>query len=65
MDIDQKVAFIQSQTVCALAEIEGMKAENQQRVCRGEYPSYTAEEFFAVPGKYGMAHNDVVMFFKD
>lgn len=63
MTDEQKAAFIFSQSICALAEIEGMKAENKYRERRGEATAYNEKSFFDVIDKYGIHHNAVVQFF--
>ncbi len=65
MDKEQLIAFINSQAVCALAEIEGMKAENQGRLHRGESIAYNDEAFFAIVDKFGLNHNRVIMYLSD
>ena len=65
MDIEKRIAFIQSQIVCATAEIEGMKAENQYRRHRGETIAYDEDAFFSVPAKYGIEQNQVIDFLND
>jgi hypothetical protein len=60
---NQKAAYIQAQCVCAMAEIEGMKAENQSRTSLGFTASYSESDFFAVPAKYGLGHNDASLFY--
>ena len=62
---EKRVAFIQSQTACALAEIEGMKAENQHREMQGYSQAYGEEAFFAIPDKYGISHNAVIQYLRD
>jgi len=60
---EQGVAFIQTQVVCALAEIEGAKALNIWRESRGESIAYDEEAFLEIPKKYGLGHNEVLTFF--
>lgn len=62
MNKEQKVAFIQAQTVCAYATIEGMKAENQHRLSLGQTIAYDEEAFFKVASQYGLEHNQVLLF---
>ena len=56
----RQVAFLFSQSVCALAEIEGMKAENMMRESRGEAMAFTYDMIAEVPQKYGIHHNSAV-----
>ncbi len=65
MDKEQRIAFINSQIVCAMAEIEGMKAENHGRVHRGEAIAYVDEDFFGIVDKFGLSHNRVIMYLSD
>ncbi len=64
MTQEQAVAFIQAQTVCALAEIEAMKATNRLRQAQGLSDAYGEADFFAVPEKHQIAHNQVVLLFR-
>ncbi len=65
MDREQRIAFINSQTVCAMADIERMKAENQIRLYRGESAAYDGEAFFGIIDKFGLNHNRVIMYLSD
>ena len=65
MNQEAKIAYIQAQTVCALAEIEGMKAENKIRKDRGHSLAYDSEAFFKIPEKYGIHHNAIVSYLND
>lgn len=64
MDQAARVAFIQAQTVCALAEIEGMKAENWERHLNGLALAYGVEDFLKVPERYGISHNQVIEYLR-
>jgi len=59
-----QAVFLQSQIVCATAEIEAMKAENRYRISNGELRSYSEDDFLAVPGKYGLHHNSAFITLK-
>ena len=59
---EKRIAFIQSQTACALADIEGMKAENAQFP---ENQQYGKDDFFAIPDRYGISHNAVIEYLRD
>lgn len=63
MTEEQKAAYVYAQAVSALAEIEGMKAENMQRAACGHSMAYTADAFFEVIDKYGISHNGVLTTF--
>lgn len=52
---EQRVAFIQSQIICAMAEMEAMKIENL-----GEVKRWSADDFRAVPDRFGLGHNAVI-----
>lgn len=65
MTPEQKAAYIQAQTACALIEMEGMKAENQHRITRGETIAYDGEAFMAIIEKYGIHNNGVIGFFHE
>lgn len=60
MRIEERPAYIFSQSICALAEIEAMKALNTYRESRGETIAYDEEAFLDVPDKYGISHNAVL-----
>jgi len=64
MTEEQKIVFIQSQILCATAEIQGMVAENSDRLARDGNVSYTAECFMDVPSRYGLEHNQVIEYLK-
>ena len=63
MDDTQRAAFIFAQSVCALAEIQGMVALNDYRKALGQQVAYDDEDFFAVPDKYPINHNAVLSLF--
>ena len=60
MTEEQSAAYIFSQAVCALAEIEGMKALNMYRASRDETIAYDDKCFFDVIDKYCIHHNCVL-----
>jgi hypothetical protein len=60
MNTAEAIAYIQAQTICALAEIEGMKAANAHRLSLGMTIAYDENAFFDVPNKYGIHHNAVL-----
>lgn len=53
-------AYVFSQSVCVMAEIQGMIALNQYRLGRGETIAYDEKAFDEVALKYGIHHNAVV-----
>lgn len=63
MTPEQSAAFINSQAACANAEIAAMQAENQQRLAKGLSIAYGEEAFLAIPDKYGITHNAVLVLF--
>jgi hypothetical protein len=65
MTPDQKAAYVMAQSISALAEIEGMKAENTYRQMRGETIAYRDEAFFSVCEKYGIHHNATIGLFNE
>lgn len=65
MTREQKVAYVFAQSVCALAEIEGMKALNKEREAQGAALAYSDDAFLKVPDKYGIHHNAVIGLFYD
>jgi len=60
---NQTTAYVLAQTACALAEIEGMKAENMQRAVLGQSMAYDEAAFQAVIERYGIHHNGVITMF--
>ena len=63
MTPEQSAAYVYAQSVCALAEIEAMKALNMQRAACGHSMAYVEEAFLAVIDKYGISHNAVLTTF--
>ncbi len=62
MDREQRLVYVQTQIVGALARIEGMKAENRQREADVEAPAYGEDAFEDVATDFGLTHNQVVAF---
>ena len=63
MDEQARVAFIQSQTTCAMIEAMGMVAENQCRINQGLWHLVSRkEDFDKLIEKYGLGHNSVLMY---
>jgi hypothetical protein len=65
MTPEQKAAYINSQSACALIEAMGMISENQQRVHRGESMAYTESAFTELIDKYGIGPNGVMHTLRD
>lgn len=64
MTDEQKAAFINAQSACAMATIQGMTAENMQRAAVGSSMAYDEAAFLAVIKEYGINRNTVMMFFQ-
>lgn len=64
MDHLARIAFIQSQVACAMAEIEAMKAANQACEYRGESQDYTEQDFRNIESKYMIGHNAVIEYLR-
>lgn len=65
MDHAARVAFVQAQTVCAMAEIEAMKAANRQREIVDASPAYTEDDFRNVPGRFQISWNTVIEYLRE
>jgi hypothetical protein len=62
MTNEEKAAFIISQAVCAMAEIEAMKVENTIAALRNEYPLRNADDFQNIIRMHGLDHNTVIAY---
>lgn len=60
MGEEQQVAFLISQTACAMIEAMGMQAENAQRAACGNSMAYVESDFIEVIEKYGIHHNAAI-----
>jgi len=60
MTPEQSAAYIFSQSICAMIEVEGLKAENADREQRGFAQAYGEAAFLAVLDKYALDHNTVM-----
>jgi len=58
--MDKEIAYILSQSVCALIEAMGMAAENKQREIQGDSPAFSKEHFDNLINQYGIHHSGVV-----
>lgn len=66
MTPEQKAAYIFSQSVSLMAEIEGMKAANADREARGLAQAYGEEAFVEVRAASMISYgNAVIKFFED
>jgi len=63
MTDEQKVAFVNAQAACAMAEMMGMAAENAVRASKNQAQAYPGGAFFALADKYLIGHNAVISFF--
>ena len=65
MNENQRTAYIFSQSVAAMAEIEAMKAANTYREMRGETIAYDEAAFMHVINQYGLGTNAVMKFLQE
>ena len=65
MNEQQKAAYIFSQSVCALIELEAMKQANRDREANCQASAYREEDFMELFNKYFIGHNDVIGYFRD
>jgi hypothetical protein len=63
MTQEQAAAFVFSQSVAALAAIEGCKAANAQRERCGEGLAYDERAIAGIPDEFGIGHNAVMTLF--
>lgn len=64
MTPEQQAAYVIAMAACAMAEVAGMQAENQQRAHRGESAAYTEGAFTEVINRNGIHHNAVLTMFQ-
>lgn len=57
-----RVAYINAQVACMLAELEAMKARNAQDRSGGCHPTFTEDDFRGLPDRMGVHHNAVVSY---
>lgn len=62
---EEKVAYVNAMTACALAEIAAMQAANAHMAIIGEGPVYDAQHFRDVPDRFGIHHNAVLSLFHE
>ena len=65
MGKEERVAFINAQTACALAEIAAMQAENTQRAIEGYSPAYNYDAFMQVQNTYLISWNAVIEYLRN
>ena len=53
--------YLIGQGICALIELEAMKAANADRVQRGEAQAYSEDQIREITNKYPISHNGVLM----
>lgn len=64
MTPEQQTVFIFSQSVAALAELEGMKAANTERKLNGQSLAYGEDAFNKVAERFGIGANQVIGYFR-
>ena len=62
MDIEARIAFINSQVLCAQAKLEGMKAANAEAARYEPCSVYSDYDFSQIPNEYGLEHNQVLSY---
>ena len=60
--MEDRGAYLISQSICDLITAMGMQAENDHRKHRGESVAYTEEAFQKVILDHGIGSNDAIMF---
>jgi hypothetical protein len=59
MTEEQRAAYVNAMSTCAMIEAMGMEAENKQRERLGLSMAYNDEAFFGLIEKYNIRHNGV------
>lgn len=59
VELIRQAVYVFSQSICALAEIEGMKAANMQRQATGDSMAYNDADFVKVLERYEVGDNSV------
>lgn len=62
MEPEDRRAYLQAQSSCALIHAMGMLSENLQRLHRGESIAYAEEAFTNLAMSYGLEHNQVMAY---
>lgn len=65
MTPEQAAAYVQAQAVAAVADIEGMKAENELRRSQGQAIAHSYDEFIAVQDRYCLGHNAILTLYQN
>lgn len=65
MTPEQKAAFINAQSACALCERAAMTWQNNADVTAKKPLTFSGEDFMGLIDKYQIGHNSVVLFFHD
>ncbi|MDD4278464.1 MAG: hypothetical protein PHX74_01890 [Candidatus Sumerlaeales bacterium] len=52
-----RITFVQGKIAAATIEMQGMVAENNQRLALGQSASYTDKDFMSLIDEYGLGHN--------
>lgn len=60
MDHQSRVAFVQAQVACMLAELAAMQADNQIDLSQGLRPQWVHKDFMDLQNKYLVGHNAVI-----
>jgi len=64
MTEEQKAAYVFSQSIAALIELEAMTAANAERESKGMSLAYSEYELLSLQSKYGLDHNAVCSVFQ-
>lgn len=59
---EQKAAYINAKIASMLTEMHAMLAANTERIIRNESMAYKEEDFRALPEKYSLGENDLVVY---
>ena len=54
-----------NEAVSVLIELEGMKAENRQRIAEGKSLAYVEDDFLELLNKYSLGYNSCVEKFRN
>lgn len=65
MDHAARVVFVQAQTVCAMAELEAMKAANAEAARCNQLPTYSPSDFRQVPDNFQIGWNSVIEYLRE
>lgn len=65
MNHASRVAFVHAQCVCAMAEMEAMKAANRAREEQGHSHAYGEEAFRAIQNEFMIGHNAVIEYLRE